>query len=67
MRNLLALLGLVLVIFLAAGWYLNWYSFSSKTDTFEIDVNKKKIVDDAETVKKKASNAVHSVAGDAKK
>jgi hypothetical protein len=68
MRNLLALLGLALVIFLALGWYLDWYSFSSKPDSIEIGVNKKKIVDDAEAVKKKATDAVHSVTGsDSKK
>jgi hypothetical protein len=67
MRNLLALLGFALVVFLALGWYLDWYSFASNTDTIEIGVNKKKMVDDAEAVKKKASDAVHSVTGDAKK
>jgi hypothetical protein len=67
MRNLLALLGFALVVFLAVGWYMDWYSFASKTDTIEIGVNKKKMVDDAEAVKKKASDAMHSVTGDGKK
>jgi hypothetical protein len=67
MRNLLALLGFALVVFLALGWYLDWYSFTSTTDTIEIGVSKKKIADDAEAVKKKASDAVHSVTGEAKR
>jgi hypothetical protein len=67
MRNLLALLGFALVVFLAVGWYMDWYSFASHTDTIEIGVNKKKMVDDAEAVKKKASDAMHSVTGDGKK
>jgi hypothetical protein len=67
MRNLLALLGFALVVFLALGWYMDWYSFASNTDTIEIGVNKKKMADDAEAVKKKASDAMHSVTGEGKK
>lgn len=53
MRNMLALLGLVVVLFLGLGWYLDWYSFrpaSVITDpsrkTYTIDINTKKITDD---------------------
>jgi hypothetical protein len=52
MRNLLALLGFALVTFLIVGWYLDWYHVTPKAGAApghvggEIDVNKKKIVDD---------------------
>jgi len=53
MRNLLALIGLVVVLFLGLGWYLDWYSFRPTTvltdpgrKTYTIDINAKKIGDD---------------------
>ena len=52
MRNLLALLGLALVAFLGAGWYLDWYRITPKPAnaaghrSVEIDVNTQKIGED---------------------
>lgn len=59
MRNILALIGFAVVLFLGLGYYLEWYSISSSSDNFEIDVNKKKIVDDADAVKRKAGEVVN--------
>lgn len=61
MRNILALIGFAVVLFLGLGYYLEWYSISSSSDNFEIDVNKKKIVDDADAVKRKAGEVVNGV------
>jgi hypothetical protein len=33
MRNILALVGFVVVLFAGLGWYLGWYSFTFKPDT----------------------------------
>lgn len=51
MRNMFALVGFVLVAFLGAGYYLNWYSFGVKTGTngkleFSGDVNVDKVKGD---------------------
>jgi hypothetical protein len=49
---MLALIGLVVVLFLGLGWYLDWYSFRPATitdpsrKTYTIDINTKKITDD---------------------
>lgn len=53
LKNLLALLGFGLVLFLGLGYYLNWYSFSSKPaadghQRYEIDLNAKKIGQDTQ-------------------
>ena len=47
MRNLLALVGLVLVVFLGAGYYFGWYTFDTSTGldgkrqiSFEVDTKK---------------------------
>lgn len=67
MKNLLALFGFAVIVFLGLGYYMEWYSVSSTTDNFEIDVNKKKIVDDADAAKRKVGDVVHDVAGSGKK
>jgi hypothetical protein len=52
MRNLLALLGFLVVTFLIVGYYLDWYHVTPKSanstghQAVEFDVNKKKIGDD---------------------
>jgi hypothetical protein len=48
MKNLLALLGALVVTFVAAGWYLGWYQVQTTTDAnghreVNIDLNTKKI------------------------
>jgi hypothetical protein len=47
-RNLLALLGALVVTFAGVGWYLDWYKIQSSTDSaghreVNIDLNTKKI------------------------
>lgn len=64
---MLALVGLALVVFLGVGYYLNWYSFASQPSSeghqrFQIDVNSKKIGQDAqrgvEAASKKLQNLI---------
>lgn len=52
MRNLLSLIGFVVVVFLGLGWYLGWYQFAIAKGTngntqISFDVNTNKIKDDA--------------------
>src|SRR4051794_8857706 len=52
MRNLLALIGLVVVGFGGIGWYLGWYHLSvakgpEGTVEIKVDVDSKKVADDA--------------------
>ncbi len=54
MRNLFALIGFTVVGFLAAGWYLNWYTFSrvaapGGVERVQFDIRPKKIGEDART------------------
>jgi predicted negative regulator of RcsB-dependent stress response len=51
-RNLLSLVGFVVVVFLGLGWYLGWYQFAISKNTngntnISFDVNTNKIKDDA--------------------
>jgi hypothetical protein len=62
MRNLLALIGLVVVAFIGLGWYFQWYSFvitpgNDGRVKFQGDVDTNKIVEDA----KKAGETVGNV------
>jgi len=65
MRNLLALIGAVVVGFAVIGWYCGWYrlGISKTTDgnlQVETNVNTKKVVDDSGAFFKKAGEAVGS-------
>ncbi|MCI0739431.1 MAG: hypothetical protein L0Y72_10335 [Gemmataceae bacterium] len=58
MRNLLALLGLSLVIFLGLGWYLGWYKIHSSPSAdghrqIQIDLNTPKIKQDLNSGREK--------------
>jgi predicted negative regulator of RcsB-dependent stress response len=51
-RNLLSLVGLIVVVFLGLGYYLGWYQFAISKNTngntnISFDVNTNKIKDDA--------------------
>lgn len=51
MRNLLALVGLVVVVFAVVGWYRGWYNVHASTPgsghgSYHIDLNTPKISDD---------------------
>lgn len=59
MKNLLALVGAVVIGFVIAGWYLGWYQlgFSKSTDgnlRVETSVNTNKVVDDSGDALKQA-------------
>lgn len=59
MKNLLALIGALVVGFAVAGWYLGWYKLGiTKTSDgnlhVETNVNTKKVVDDSGDALKKA-------------
>lgn len=63
MRNLLALIGAVVVGFAVIGWYCGWYQLGiSKTHEgnlhVETNVNTKKVVDDSGAFFKKAGETV---------
>jgi hypothetical protein len=63
MRNLLALIGLVVVVGGGAGWYLGWYKFSFSKGTegnlqIKTDVDTKKVEDDSSTFFKKATSTI---------
>jgi len=51
LKNLLALVGLVVVAFAGAGWYLGWYSFATQDDAngqhhIKIQVNASQVTSD---------------------
>lgn len=66
MRNLLTLLGFALVVFLVLGYFLDWYSFSTKpgesgTLSLQLDVNKKKIGEDVQQGVQAGTKKVHEL------
>ncbi len=54
MRNLLALIGAVVVLVVGLGWYLGWYTLGTEPGKVEVDFHTKKIADDI----KKGSQSV---------
>ena len=67
MRNLLALLGLLLVVFLGVGYYRGWYDLRSAPSSapghhsYQFDVNAKKIEDDVERGGKAVGEKIHDL------
>jgi hypothetical protein len=65
MRNLLALFGLAVILFLGLGWYLNWYSFRAVAPaepgrkTYTIDINTKKISEDVRQKIREGEERLH--------
>jgi hypothetical protein len=62
-RNLLALIGLAVVLFAGLGWYLGWYKLSvAKTDDGKLqikaDVDTQKFQDDSGAFFKSAATAI---------
>ena len=63
MKNILALVGLLVVLVAGLGWYLGWYQLSTQPGadghrTINVDVNQKKILEDEQNLQKKISGAV---------
>ena len=66
MRNLLSLVGLVVVVFLGAGWYLGWYKLGvTKGNTGNVqvsfDVDTSKIKDDTSKGVNKVGDIVNGL------
>jgi hypothetical protein len=66
MRNLLALFGATLVVFLGLGWYLDWYRITPKPAAaghrgLEIDINSKKIGADVQQGVQAGSERLHDL------
>ena len=65
MRNLLALIGLAVVLVGGLGWYLGWYQLATQPGvdghrTITVDVNTKKAVEDGKNGVQKVSNIISS-------
>ena len=65
MRNMLALIGLIVVAFAGLGWYFGWYTFivtpgSDGRVKFQGDLDTKKIVDDARKAGETVNNVVQN-------
>ena len=63
MRNLLALVGLVVVGFAGIGWYNGWYTIGSEPTSdghrrINVDVNTKEIGEDLSKVKAKVGDLI---------
>lgn len=63
MKNLLALVGLAVVLFAGLGWYLGWYKLSvAKTDDGKLqikaDVDAQKVRDDSGSFFKNAAEVI---------
>jgi hypothetical protein len=66
MKNLLALVGLVVVLFCGGGWLLDWYKIVSFTDSeghylAAVDVNHGKIRDDVQKARDWISERINSM------
>lgn len=64
MKNTLALIGLVVVLVVGLGWYLEWYKIGTGPSsdghrTFNVDVNTKKPIEDGQNLQKKISGAIN--------
>ena len=64
MKNTLALIGLVVVLVVGLGWYLEWYKLVSGPSkdghrTFNVDVNTNKVTEDIKTGAKKVGEVIN--------
>ena len=63
MKNILALIGLAVVLVAGLGWYLGWYQIGTEPGSdghrkINVDVNTKKILEDEQNLQKKVSGAL---------
>jgi hypothetical protein len=68
MRNVLALIGLLVVGFGGIGWYLGWYKLTVERNSggsveFKVDVDTQKVTDDAGKRLQQAATVVNEQAG----
>jgi hypothetical protein len=71
MRNFLAFLGAVVVVFLGAGYYLGWYKIDREASTaghsrLQVDIDQDKIGKDVKSGADKVKNVIDKNAPDAK-
>jgi hypothetical protein len=69
MRNLLALIGAVVVLFAGLGWYLGWYTFALEPSVngkqrIQLDVDTDKLTGDVERFGKTIGSAVQRAKDD---
>ena len=65
MRNILALIGLIVVVFVGAGWYFGWYKFAVSPSLdgkqhIQVEVDTKKIGEDAKKFGETVNTAVQN-------
>jgi hypothetical protein len=66
MRNILALIGAAVVLFVGLGWYLGWYTFALEAgrdgkQRIQLDVDTHKITDDVKKVGQTVGKTVQEV------
>ena len=64
MKNILALVGLVIVLFAGLGWYLGWYKVATEPAAdghrkINVDLDTKKITTDIKTGTQKVGDVIH--------
>jgi hypothetical protein len=60
MKNILALIGAALVLFVALGWYRGWYQLGTEPGKINVDVNTKKFVADEQKAVQKVSGVINN-------
>jgi hypothetical protein len=65
MKNLLALIGLIVVGFAATGWYCGWYTIGTEPGSnghrkINVDVNTNEITNDLSKVKAKVGDIINN-------
>src|SRR5436190_290205 len=68
MRNLLALVGLAVVVMIGLGWYLEWYKFGSDVGkdghrTIKVEVDADKIAQDEKKFQQRVTDALNKKDG----
>ena len=71
MRNILALIGLIVVVFVGAGWYFKWYQFVVTPSLdgkqhIQVEVDTKRIGEDAKKFGETVNSAVQNAQKDGK-
>ena len=64
MKNILALVGLVIVLFVGLGWYLGWYKVATEPAAdghrkINVDLDTKKITTDIKSGTQKVGDVIH--------